>query len=73
MNLSFAPIEEMAIRNAVEIASEKGLTIKSQEPCKVCSTPLLSISITSSKGLVDHLSCPSCGERHIRPVLQFKS
>lgn len=71
MTLKFSPIEDIAIRNKVDELTAKGESRTSVEPCTVCSTPLLSLVITTSKGIVNHYSCPSCGERDIKLVLEF--
>ncbi len=70
--LNFTAVEEIEIRNEVDRLNSLGVAAPSTEPCKVCSTELLSLVIVTSKGAVQHLSCPCCGERDIRPTLQFK-
>ncbi len=64
IDLKLKPFEELKLREAIE----NGQTVPSVEGCKVCSAQMLSITIVTGHGLVEHLSCPKCGERDIRPV-----
>lgn len=66
--ITFSPVVDLEIRGLVDELTEKGKVTISLEPCHVCSTPLNSVILATSVGLVQHLACPKCQERNIIPV-----